>query len=229
SDDSGMKLCVTGGAGFIGSNFVRYVLGRHADVEVTTVDCLTYAGNLANLESLRDDPRHRFMRADVADPEAVDDALDGGVDAIVHFAAESHVDRSIRDAAPFLRTNVAGTGVLLEAARERGGIRFLHVSTDEVYGSRRSDDRAGAAPARRSTACSLVDVAERSTTSARETSGRTGSSRSRSCAGSASRAVWCAQWRTVPHTIGATRSMRRSSSARPAGLRSTRFRRPSTS
>jgi dTDP-glucose 4,6-dehydratase len=136
-----MKLCVTGGAGFIGSNFVRYVLGRHADVEVTTVDSLTYAGNLANLESLRDDPRHRFVRADVADPEAVNDALDGGVDAIVHFAAESHVDRSIRDASPFLRTNVAGTGVLLEAARQRR-VRFLHVSTDEVYGSLGPEDRA---------------------------------------------------------------------------------------
>jgi dTDP-glucose 4,6-dehydratase len=137
-----MKLCVTGGAGFIGSNFVCYVLGRHADVEVTTVDSLTYAGNLANLESLRDDPRHRFVRADVADPEAVNDALDGGVDAIVHFAAESHVDRSIRDASPFLRTNVAGTGVLLEAARQRGRVRFLHVSTDEVYGSLGPEDRA---------------------------------------------------------------------------------------
>ena len=137
-----MKLCVTGGAGFIGSNFVRYVLGCHADVQVTTLDCLTYAGNLANLESLRDDPRHRFVRADVADPEAVDGALDEGVDAIVHFAAESHVDRSIRDAAPFLRTNVAGTGVLLEAARLRGVARFIHVSTDEVYGSLGPDDRA---------------------------------------------------------------------------------------
>lgn len=137
-----MKLCVTGGAGFIGSNFVRYVLGRHGDVDVTTVDCLTYAGNLANLESLRDDPRHRFVRADVADPAAVDGALDGGVDAIVHFAAESHVDRSIRDASPFLRTNVAGTGVLLEAARQRGGVRFLHVSTDEVYGSLGPEGRA---------------------------------------------------------------------------------------
>ena len=137
-----MKLWVTGGAGFIGSNFVRYVLGRHADVHVTTFDCLTYAGNLANLESLRDDPRHRFVRGDVADPEAVADALDEGVDAIVHFAAESHVDRSIRDAAPFLRTNVAGTAVLLEAARRLGGRRFLHVSTDEVYGSLGPEERA---------------------------------------------------------------------------------------
>ena len=137
-----MKLCVTGGAGFIGSNFVRHMLGRHADVQVTTLDCLTYAGNLANLESVRDDPRHRFVRADVADPAAVDDALDEGVDAIVHFAAESHVDRSIGDAAPFLRTNVAGTGALLEAARRRGVARFLHVSTDEVYGSLGPDDRA---------------------------------------------------------------------------------------
>jgi dTDP-glucose 4,6-dehydratase len=130
-----MKLLVTGGAGFIGANFVRYVLGRHADARVTTLDALTYAGNLANLESLRDDPRHRFVHADVADGSAVGAALEGGVDGIVHFAAESHVDRSISDAAPFLRTNVLGTGVLLDAARACRVGRFLHVSTDEVYGS----------------------------------------------------------------------------------------------
>jgi dTDP-glucose 4,6-dehydratase len=130
-----MKLLVTGGAGFIGANFVRYVLGCHADARVTTLDSLTYAGNLANLEPLRDDPRHRFVRADVADSAAVGAALEDGVDAIVHFAAESHVDRSISDATPFLRTNVVGTGVLLDAARSRGVGRFVHVSTDEVYGS----------------------------------------------------------------------------------------------
>jgi len=130
-----MKLLVTGGAGFIGANFVRYVLGCHADARVTTLDSLTYAGNLANLEPLRDDPRHRFVRADVADSAAVGAALEDGVDAIVHFAAESHVDRSISDATPFLRTNVVGTGVLLDVARSRGVGRFVHVSTDEVYGS----------------------------------------------------------------------------------------------
>ena len=130
-----MKLLVTGGAGFIGSNFVRYVLGRHADAHVTTLDSLTYAGNLANLESLRCERRHRFLRADVADAAAVTAALADGVDAVVHFAAESHVDRSISDPAPFLRTNVIGTGVLLDAARARRVGRFVHVSTDEVYGS----------------------------------------------------------------------------------------------
>ena len=137
-----MNLLVTGGAGFIGSNFVRWMLGRHSDLRVTTLDCLTYAGNLANLEAVRADPRHRFVRADVSDAEAVDRALDDGVDAIVHFAAESHVDRSIADAAPFLRTNVVGTGALLEAARRRRVPRFLHVSTDEVYGSMAADERA---------------------------------------------------------------------------------------
>jgi dTDP-glucose 4,6-dehydratase len=137
-----MKLLVTGGAGFIGSNFVRYMLGRHPEAEITTVDCLTYAGNLANLESVREDPRHRFLRADVADPDAVAGALGRGVDAIVHFAAESHVDRSIVDARPFLRTNVLGTATLLDAARRGGARRFLHVSTDEVYGSLEGGERA---------------------------------------------------------------------------------------
>jgi dTDP-glucose 4,6-dehydratase len=137
-----MKLLVTGGAGFIGANFVRYVLGRHADDRVTTLDALTYAGNLANLEPLRHDPRHRFVRADIADSSAVGAALGDGVDAIVHFAAESHVDRSISDATPFLRTNVVGTGVLLDAARARHVSRFVHVSTDEVYGSLDSGDCA---------------------------------------------------------------------------------------
>jgi dTDP-glucose 4,6-dehydratase len=130
-----MRLLVTGGAGFIGANFVRYVLERHVDARVTTLDALTYAGNLANLESVRADPRHRFVRADIADASAVDTTLEEGVDAIVHFAAETHVDRSIADAAPFLRTNVVGTGVLLDRARARGVGRFIQVSTDEVYGS----------------------------------------------------------------------------------------------
>jgi len=137
-----MKLLVTGGAGFIGSNFVRYVLGRHADVSVTTFDSLSYAGNLANLEEVRSDPRHRFVRADVADAAAVDEALADPPDAIVHFAAESHVDRSIDDSSPFVRTNVLGTGVLLEGARRARVPRFVHVSTDEVYGSLEPGARA---------------------------------------------------------------------------------------
>jgi dTDP-glucose 4,6-dehydratase len=136
-----VKLLVTGGAGFIGSNFVRSMLARHDDVAIVTFDALTYAGNLANLDELRNDPRHEFVRGDVAEPPAVDDALGRGIDAIVHFAAESHVDRSIDDASSFLRTNVLGTQVLLDAARRRGIGRFVHVSTDEVYGSLGAEGR----------------------------------------------------------------------------------------
>ncbi len=130
-----MKLLVTGGAGFIGSNFVRYQIANDQSVEVTTLDALTYAGNLANLEPVRSAARHRFVHGDVTDREAVFRLLERGVDAIVHFAAESHVDRSIEDSAVFLRTNVLGTQVLLEGARRFGVKRFLHISTDEVYGS----------------------------------------------------------------------------------------------
>ena len=137
-----MKLLVTGGAGFIGSNFVRWVLGRGRDVSVTTLDCLSYAGNLANLQSVRDDSRHRFVRGDVTDAAAVAAVFAEPPDAVVHFAAESHVDRSIDDSAPFVRTNVLGTGVLLEAARRSRVRRFLHVSTDEVYGSIAPGERA---------------------------------------------------------------------------------------
>jgi len=129
-----MRILVTGGAGFIGANFVQHVLATHAEDEVVTFDLLTYAGNLANLEPVMRNPRHRFVRADVADPTAVTAAL-VGVDAIVHMAAESHVDRSIADASDFLRTNVVGTQVVLDAARAAKVRRFLQVSTDEVYGS----------------------------------------------------------------------------------------------
>ena len=129
-----MKLLVTGGAGFIGANFVQHVLATHADDQIVTLDLLTYAGNLANLEPVLTNPRHRFVRGDIADADAVAAALDG-VDAIVNFAAESHVDRSIADAGSFLRTNVAGAQVLIDVARRRGIGRFLQVSTDEVYGS----------------------------------------------------------------------------------------------
>ena len=130
-----MKLLVTGGAGFIGSNFVRTMIARDATVAVTTLDALTYAGNLASLESLRDEPRHRFVRGDITDRDLVFRLLEGGFDVIVHFAAESHVDRSIEDSAAFVRTNVLGTQVLLEGARRFGVRRFVQVSTDEVYGS----------------------------------------------------------------------------------------------
>jgi len=130
-----MKLLVTGGAGFIGANFVQHVLATHPNDEVVTLDLLTYAGNLANLETVLADPRHRFVRGDIADRAAVDAAIGEGVDVIVNFAAESHVDRSIADAGAFLATNVIGTQVLLDAARAHAIERFLQVSTDEVYGS----------------------------------------------------------------------------------------------
>jgi dTDP-glucose 4,6-dehydratase len=130
-----MKLLVTGGAGFIGANYVQQVLATHPDDEIVTLDLLTYAGNLANLEPVLENPRHRFVRGDIADASVVASAIGDGVDAIVNFAAESHVDRSIADAGAFLATNVAGTQVLLDAARKHGVTRFLQVSTDEVYGS----------------------------------------------------------------------------------------------
>ena len=130
-----MKLLVTGGAGFIGANYVQQVLATHPGDEIVTLDLLTYAGNLANLESVLENPRHRFVRGDIADAKVVASAIGDGVDAIVNFAAESHVDRSIADAGAFLATNVAGTQVLLDAARKHGVRRFLQVSTDEVYGS----------------------------------------------------------------------------------------------
>ena len=129
-----MRILVTGGAGFIGANFVQHVLAEHAEDELVTFDLLTYAGNLANLEPVMGERRHRFVRGDIADAAAVTAALDG-IEAVVHFAAESHVDRSISDASDFLRTNVVGTQVLLDAARAAGVRRFVQVSTDEVYGS----------------------------------------------------------------------------------------------
>ena len=129
-----MKILVTGGAGFIGSNFVRHVLGAHPDDSVVTLDKLTYAGNLANLREVEADPRHRFVKGDIADARLVRDLM-AEVDGVVHFAAETHVDRSNAGADEFLRTNVTGTFTLLEAARERKLGRFIAVGTDEVYGS----------------------------------------------------------------------------------------------
>jgi dTDP-glucose 4,6-dehydratase len=130
-----VKVLVTGGAGFIGSNFVRYALATHRDWQVTTLDKLTYAGRLENLESVKDEPRHRFVKGDVADA-AVAAPLVRESDVVVHFAAETHVDRSIRHAGEFITTDVYGTFVLLEAARENPGLRrFVQISTDEVYGS----------------------------------------------------------------------------------------------
>ena len=133
-----MRLLVTGGAGFIGSTFVRRVLRGEeptlAGVEVVVLDKLTYAGNEANLAPVSTDPRYRFVKGDIVDGELVRDVM-AGVDAVVHFAAESHVDRSILGADPFVVTNVVGTQILLQAALEVGVARFVHVSTDEVYGS----------------------------------------------------------------------------------------------
>ena len=130
-----VKVLVTGGAGFIGSNFVRYALAARPDWQVTTLDKLTYAGRLENLESVKDEPRHRFVKGDVADA-AVAAPLVRDSDIVVHFAAETHVDRSIKNAGEFITTDVYGTFVLLEAARENRSLRrFVQISTDEVYGS----------------------------------------------------------------------------------------------
>ena len=128
-----MKLFVTGGAGFIGSNYVRHVLGS-TDDEFTVFDALTYAGNLGNLDGLDTDPRFRFVKGDICNRAAVRDAMDGH-DVVVHFAAESHVDRSIVDPDTFVRTNCDGTNVLCDTARHLAVERFVHISTDEVYGS----------------------------------------------------------------------------------------------
>ncbi len=128
-----MRILVTGGAGFIGSNFVHYVLDEHEDDEVITLDSLTYAGSRNNLDGVLDDPRHEFVEGDIRDRDLVTDLV-SDVDAIVNFAAESHVDRSIEGAKPFVTTNVQGTQTLLNAANEADIERFLQISTDEVYG-----------------------------------------------------------------------------------------------
>ena len=128
-----MRLFVTGGAGFIGSNYVRQVLAS-SDDQVTVFDALTYAGNLENLDGLDGDARFRFVKGDICDREAVREAM-GGHDVVVHFAAESHVDRSIVDPDTFVRTNCDGTNVLCDTARHLEVERFVHISTDEVYGS----------------------------------------------------------------------------------------------
>ncbi len=130
-----MRLLVTGGAGFIGSNYVRYCLETQDDVEIINLDLLTYAGNLENLKGIESNPRYTFVRGDIADPAVVEEIVSGGVDAVVNFAAESHVDRSITEPGTFVKTNIGGTLTLLGAARKAGVPRYLQVSTDEVYGT----------------------------------------------------------------------------------------------
>lgn len=130
-----MRLLVTGAAGFIGSNFVHYLLAQYPDVRIVNLDKLTYAGNVQNLAAIATDPRYQFVKGDISDKQVVHEILRSGCDAIVNFAAESHVDRSIENAEVFLQTNVIGTQVLLDAAHAYKVERFLQVSTDEVYGS----------------------------------------------------------------------------------------------
>jgi dTDP-glucose 4,6-dehydratase len=128
-----MKLLITGGAGFIGSNFILYWLKKYPDDSIINLDKLTYAGNLENLKSAEFNPNYKFVKGDICDPALVD-SLMTGVDTVVHFAAESHVDRSIVDPQPFIKTNVEGTFVLLQAAQKFKVKRFHHISTDEVFG-----------------------------------------------------------------------------------------------
>lgn len=128
-------ILITGGCGFIGSNFIHYVLETEPEVHVINYDHLTYAGNLQNVADVADHPRYQFVHGDITDREKVQQLVQGQVDTIINFAAESHVDRSIQDSSPFIRTNVLGTQVLLDVARTSGICRFLQISTDEVYGS----------------------------------------------------------------------------------------------
>ncbi|MDR6878732.1 dTDP-glucose 4,6-dehydratase [Bacillus sp. 3255] len=130
-----MKILVTGGAGFIGSNFVHYMLDRYSNYKIINLDALTYAGNLENLTSIQDNSNYTFVKGDITDAGLVNSLFEQGIDTVVHFAAESHVDRSILEPDVFVKTNVLGTQVLLEAARKFNIKKFVHVSTDEVYGT----------------------------------------------------------------------------------------------
>ena len=130
-----MRVLVTGGAGFIGSNFVRHLLLARQEVEIINFDCLTYAGNPESLADIADNPRYKFVRGDITDKKAVHAIFEERLDAVVNFAAETHVDRSIEDASPFLRTNILGVQCLLDAAKQFKLSKFVQISTDEVYGS----------------------------------------------------------------------------------------------
>lgn len=140
-----MKILVTGGAGFIGSNFIHYWLNKYPGDNIINLDALTYAGNLENLRDVEDNKNYKFVKGDICDKDLVNGAV-RGVDLIVHFAAESHVDRSIMDSGDFIKTNVEGTRILLDAAksasRRNGSVRFHHISTDEVFGSLGQNDQA---------------------------------------------------------------------------------------
>jgi len=129
-------LLVTGGCGFIGSNFVRQQIQTYPDIAIVNVDKLTYAGNLENLADIENDPRYRFEKGDICDRDFIDRVLtSSSIDAVINFAAESHVDRSILDSGPFIQTNIVGTQVLLDASRKANISRYLQISTDEVYGA----------------------------------------------------------------------------------------------
>jgi dTDP-glucose 4,6-dehydratase len=128
-----MKILITGGAGFIGSNFIIYMMDKYPDYKIVNLDKLTYAGNLENLKSVANNPNYNFIKGDICDRQIVKKAMDE-CDIVVHFAAESHVDRSIVSPENFIKTNVLGTEILLETARELKIKRFHHISTDEVFG-----------------------------------------------------------------------------------------------
>ena len=130
-----MKILVTGGAGFIGSNFIRYVHNKYPDYQVVNLDALTYAGNLENLDDISSQSFYTFVKGDITDVSLIDRLFKDGVDVLVNFAAESHVDRSIEDASSFIRTNILGTQVLLDASIKYKVTKFIQISTDEVYGS----------------------------------------------------------------------------------------------
>lgn len=130
-----MKLLVTGGAGFIGSNFVIYMINKYSDYQIINLDTLTYAGNLENLKSIECKPNYQFIKGDITDAQKVDEIFQQGIDVVVNFAAESHVDRSILEPGIFVHTNVLGTQVLLDATRKYGVQKYVQISTDEVYGT----------------------------------------------------------------------------------------------
>ena len=135
-----MKILVTGGAGFIGSNFIHYWLEKYPEDKIINLDVITYAGNLENLKIVENNPNYEFIKGDICDAKLVNDFVKD-IDLIVNFAAESHVDRSVMGSEDFVRTNVEGTRVLLDAAKDNGNIRFHHISTDEVFGALGGDDK----------------------------------------------------------------------------------------